>query len=205
MWWWRTYVKKYSDVPSSNDFPSNRKHIPYLESIYVGYRYFEKNNIEVKYPFGYGLSYTTFEYSNLKVTNEGVTFNLKNTGEYDGKEVVQLYVGLKDSNIYRPVKELKGFKKIFLKANEETEVSIAFDDKTFRYFNQKTNKWEIEGGNYDIYVASSSLDVRLVGNLEVEGTTEEYPFTKDEIKSYFDGNNFTQEEFELIDEISKWF
>ena len=141
---------KYEDVASSDNFPSHTRTIEYREAYGVGYRYFEKADIEVRFPFGFGLSYTKFEYSNLKVHENGVSFEIKNIGDVDGKEVAQLYVGLKSSEVIRPVKELKGFTKVFLKAGESKKVEIAFDDKTFRYFNTKTNKWEIEKGVYDI-------------------------------------------------------
>ena len=98
------------------------------------------------YPFGFGLSYTTFRYTDLAVTDQGVTFKLKNTGRYDGAEVAQLYVGMRDARVFRAKRELKGFRKVFLKAGEEKTVTIPFDDKTFRFWNIRTNRWEIEGG-----------------------------------------------------------
>lgn len=126
----------------------------------------------VNYPFGYGLSYTTFEYDNLQVKPDGATFTLRNTGKYDGAEIAQLYVGLPGAKVFRPVKELKGFSKVFLKAGEEKTVTIKFDDKTFRYWNMKTNKWEVEGGVYSIMIGASCADIRLQDSLAIIGTTE---------------------------------
>ena len=196
-----TYPVSYEDVPSKENFAENRVQIQYRESIYVGYRYYEKANVAVKYPFGYGLSYTTFEYSNLEVTPEGVKVTVKNTGSVAGKEIVQLYVGLKDSVIFRPVKELKGFAKTkLLQPGEEEVVVIPFDDKTFRYFNIKTNGWEVEGGVYDIYVGASSQDIRLCSTIEKEGTTTEVPYDKEALPSYFSGKvqSTSEEEFKVL-------
>ena len=164
-----TLPVKYEDVASSDNFPSHKRTIEYREAYGVGYRYFEKANVKPAFPFGFGLSYTTFEYKNLKVDDKGVEFEITNTGKVDGKEIAQLYVGLKDSEIIRPVKELKGFAKLFLKAGETKKISIPFDDKAFRYFNTKTNKWEIEKGTYDVYVGSSSEDIKLTGTISQNG------------------------------------
>ena len=195
-----TFPIKLEDVASSDNFPSHTRTIEYREAYGVGYRYFEKANVAVRFPFGFGLSYTTFEYSNLKIRPDGISFDIKNTGERDGKEVAQLYVGLEESEIIRPVKELKGFAKVELKAGETKTVSIAFDDKTFRYFNTVTNKWEIEKGNYHIYIGSSSQDIVLQGNLEVEGSGAEAPYDKKALPNYATGNlrNIPDQEFEAL-------
>ncbi|MCQ2772631.1 MAG: glycoside hydrolase family 3 C-terminal domain-containing protein [Bacilli bacterium] len=197
-----TYICSYEDTPSKENFAGAYDvSIKYKESIYIGYRYFEKAEVAVKYPFGYGLSYTTFEYSDFKVTKDGVSLKITNTGAVAGKEVVQIYVGLKDSKIYRPVKELKGFKKTALLAPGESEiVEIPFDDKTFRYWNIKTNKWEIEGGVYDVYAAASVADIRATGSIEVAGTTEEYPYDLEKIPSYASGKiqSVSDEEFKEV-------
>ena len=178
---------KYEDVASSDNFPSHTRTIEYREAYGVGYRYFEKANVEVRYPFGYGLSYTTFEYKNLKVSDKGISFDITNTGNVDGKEIAQLYVGLQNSEIIRPVKELKGFKKVFLKAGETKKVEIPFDDKTFRYFNTKTNKWEIEKGFYDLYLGASSEDIRLFATVEQAGTGAEAPYNISDLPHYAEG------------------
>ena len=182
-----TIPLELSHVASSDNFPSHTRTIEYREAYGVGYRYFEKAKVPVRFPFGFGLSYTKFEYKNLAVNNEGVTFEISNVGEVDGKEIAQLYVGLKNSSVIRPKKELKGFVKVFLKAGETKKVSIPFDDKTFRYFNTKTNAWEVEKGVYDIYVAASIEDVRLTGTIERIGTTDKVPYDIKELPNYAAG------------------
>ena len=195
-----TYPFKLEDVASSDNFPSHTRTIEYREAYGVGYRYFEKANVKVNFPFGFGLSYTTFEYSNLEVTKRGVSFDLKNTGNLKGKEVAQLYVGLVESQIIRPVKELKGFAKVELEPGETKRVRIDFDDKTFRYFNTKTEKWEIEGGVYDVYVGSSSADIHLTGTIDMVGTKAKLPYVKIEMPHYAVGSlrNIPDEEFALL-------
>lgn len=178
---------RYEDTPAFHYFPSKERTAEYRESIYVGYRYYDTAKAAVQYPFGHGLSYTEFAYSNLKVTAEGVTLTVTNTGEMDGAEVVQMYVGLPGAEVFRPEKELKGFVKIYLKKGESREVSISFDDKTFRYWNDKTGGWETEGGSYTIMVGASVMDIRLTGSVSIAGTTKTYPCTKEELSSYYIG------------------
>ena len=110
-----SYPITYSDSPSSNYFHKKVNTAEYRESIYVGYRYYDKNEMEVRYPFGYGKSYTTFEYSDLSVSEKGAKFSVKNTGSVEGKEVAQMYISLPDSKVFRANKELKGFTKVSLK------------------------------------------------------------------------------------------
>lgn len=182
-----TYPLRYEDTPAFHYFPSKERTAEYRESIYVGYRYYDTAKAAVQYPFGHGLSYTEFAYSNLKVTAEGVTLTVTNTGEMDGAEVVQVYVGLPGAEVFRPEKELKGFVKIFLKKGESREVSISFDNKTFRYWNEKTGGWETEGGSYRIMVGASVMDIRLTGSVSITGTTKTNPCTKEELPSYYTG------------------
>ena len=182
-----TIPRRYEDTPAYRYYPSQERTAEYRESVYVGYRYYDKAQIPVLYPFGFGLSYTSFEYSNLLVTDDGVSFDLKNTGAKDGAEVCQLYVGLENAKVFRPEKELKGFAKVFLKAGESKKVEIPFDDKTFRYWNVKTNKWEIEGGNYSICIGASSADIRLSGNVSKAATTEDLPYNIEELPVYYSG------------------
>ena len=191
---------KLEDVASSDNFPSHTRTIEYREAYGIGYRYFEKADVKVNFPFGFGLSYTKFEYSNLKVNKDGVDFEIKNVGDVKGKEIAQLYVGLELSKVIRPTKELKGFAKVELEPGETKKVHIAFDDKTFRYFNVKTNKWEVEKGTYDIYVGASSADILLKGKLDVEGTGAEAPYDKVNLPNYSVGNlrNIPDAEFAML-------
>ncbi|HFH9838167.1 TPA: glycoside hydrolase family 3 C-terminal domain-containing protein [Streptococcus suis] len=170
-----TYPQALSDVPSSKEFPAREEHAFYREGLYVGYRYFTSAGKAVKYPFGFGLSYTTFTYSHLEVQPDGLELTVTNTGQGAGAEVVQFYVGKEDSQIFRPVRELKGFAKVYLEAGESKQVFIAFDDKTFRYFNTLTNQFEEEAGTYQLYVGASSQDIRLVGEIERAGTSDQFP------------------------------
>ena len=195
-----TYPIKLEDVASSDNFPSHTRTIEYREAFGIGYRYFDKANVLVRFPFGFGLSYTQFEYANLEINKDGVSFDIKNVGDRDGKEIAQLYVGLEQSEIIRPAKELKGFVKVELKAGETKRVSIPFDDKTFRYFNVVTNKWEVEQGNYDIMIGASSDNILLRGNLEVAGSGALPPYDKKSLPNYAVCNlrNIPDEEFEAL-------
>ena len=195
-----TIPLKLEDVASSDNFPSHIRTIEYREAYGIGYRYFEKAKVDVRFPFGFGLSYTTFAYKNLKIDKKGVSFEITNTGKVKGKEVAQLYVGLSKSGLIRPVKELKGFAKVELEPGESKTVKIPFDDKTFRYFNVKTNQWEVEKGQYSISVGSSSQDILLEGFVEQEGTGAELPYDKAELPNYAVGTlrNIPDEEFALL-------
>ncbi|NLC17483.1 MAG: glycosyl hydrolase, partial [Clostridiales bacterium] len=195
-----SYPYKYEDCASAKYFPGKEMTAEYKESIYVGYRYYDTAGVEVKYPFGYGLSYTTFEYSDLKIGDNGVKFKISNTGKYDGAEVAQLYVGLENSKIFRPKKELKGFCKVFLKAGETKTVEIPFDDKTFRFYNIAKKQWEIEEGDYAIYIGASSKDIRLQGVLSVEGVSADGIYDKAKLSSYFacDVKDVSESEFEQL-------
>lgn len=192
-----TYPVSYSDVPSSDNFPSSTLSIPYKESVFVGYRYFNLHKDKIKYPFGYGMSYTNFEYSHLEVLEDRVKFRVKNIGNIKGKEVAQLYIGKNESEIFRPESELKGFVKVELEPNEEKEVEILFDEYSFRYFNILTNKFEVEAGNYDLLIGSSSVDIKLSGKIFRIGTTTINPYCKDHLANYYQGNitNINNEEF----------
>ncbi len=195
-----TYPVKYEDVPSAPYFPAKERTAEYRESLYVGYRYFETAKVPVLFPFGFGLSYTTFAYSDLTVTDKEATFTLKNTGKKDGAEVAQLYVSKTDGGVFRPAKELKGFQKVFLKAGESKKVTIELDDKAFRYFNVDTNKFEVEGGEYQILIGASAADIKLRGTVSVQGTNAASPYDKAKFSKYFSGDikNISDGEFEAL-------
>jgi beta-glucosidase len=142
---------------------------------------------KVRFPFGYGLSYTSFSYENLTVTKEGVSFDVRNTGSVDGAEIVQMYVSRKSRTIFRPAKELKGFQKVFLKAGQTTAVKIAFDDKTFRFFDTRTNTWEIERGEYNILIGANAGEILLSGKIMQEGTVETGKYKDAVFADYFAG------------------
>ncbi len=195
-----TYPVRYEDTPAFRYYPSEERNSEYREGLYVGYRYYDTSKVRVMYPFGFGLSYTEFTFSDLKVDGTGAAFTVTNTGKADGAEVAQLYVGLPGAKVYRPEKELKGFAKVFLKAGESREVRIPFDDKTFRYWNVRTGRWEIEGGAYQIMIGASCADIRLQTGVNVEGTTEEYPYFTNRMPAYYSGliQQVDDQEFEAL-------
>ena len=195
-----TYPITYEDTPNCNYFPGRELTAEYRESIFVGYRYYLSTQKPVCFPFGYGLSYTTFQYSDLSVSDQEVTFTLTNTGDRAGAEVAQLYVALPESKIFRAARELKGFAKVFLQPGESRQVTIPLDDKAFRYFNVKTNRWEVESGRYQLMVAASAEDVRLTGEVEVKGTDAPIPYDRDELSCYFSAQveNVPDGQFEAL-------
>ena len=139
-------------------------------------------------------------YRNFPSPQRNAEFTLTNTGEREGAEVAQLYVGMKDGKVFRPAKELKGFTKVFLKAGESKKVKIRFDDKTFRYWNVKTNQWEVEGGVYQIMIGDSVSDIRLQEEIQIHGTQAECPYMKEKMPSYYSGliQQVSDEEFEQL-------
>ena len=179
-----TFPLVYEETPVSRYYPGEEATGEYREGIYVGYRYFTTANRPVRFPFGFGLSYTRFEYANLAVDEKGASFDLTNVGARAGDEIAQLYVALPGAEVFRPARELKGFLRVRLEAGETRRVHIPFDDYTFRYFNVKTNRFEVEGGEYQVQVGASSQDVRLTGALRVAGTNAPDPYAGKPLESY---------------------
>ena len=154
----------------------------------------------VAYEFGYGLSYTEFEYSRLSISPDKVSFSIKNTGECAGNEIIQLYVGLPSSRIVRPVRELRGFEKIHLEAGEEKQVILPLTRDCFTYYDVVTKSFEVEEGEYEISIGASSRDLRLKGLLHVDGTREPHVRGNiDDFASLFDGRLPLIEENGCID------
>ncbi|WP_455539016.1 beta-glucosidase [Terrisporobacter sp.] len=185
-----TYAKDLDDYPSMKFYPGDRNHLEYRESIYVGYRYFNTANKEIKYPFGFGLSYTTFEYSDMRVKNNNdstidVAINIKNIGNREGKEVVQLYVSCLNSRLFRVKQELKGFKKINLMPRESKEVIFNLDEDSFSYYNVYTHKFEVEEGQYSINIGSSSRDIKYSTIISKSKTCNEVPDYREKSPSYY--------------------
>ncbi len=159
------------------EYPGNRNVVEYGEKLNVGYRYYDKHPEEICYPFGYGLSYTDFEYKNLEIAEKDgyeVKLTVENTGEYDGAEIVQLYISDVVATVVKPIKELKQFKKIFLKKGEEKEVVFKLSEKDFEYYNVSLHKWVVENGEYKILIGASSRDIRLEGAVVLN---EEMPYS----------------------------
>ena len=164
-----TWPHTLADNPSYPYFPSKERTAEYREGLYVGYRYYDTVGMPVRYPFGHGLSYTTFDYSDLKVDGNKVTFTITNTGNHDGAEVAEIYVSCKNGNVYRPKKELKGFAKPFIKSGESATVTVTLDDKAFRYYNSEKCAFEIEEADYEVIVAASAADLRLSETVHISG------------------------------------
>ena len=180
-----SYPYKYEDCSSAPYFPAKERSVEYREGLYVGYRYYDSANVPVLFPFGFGLSYTTFAYSDLTADDRKVTFTLTNTGDRDGAEVAELYVHAINPSVYRPKKELKGFAKVFLKAGESKQVTIELDDKAFRYWNSVSNRFEIDGGEYELLIGASVEDIKLKATVAVKGTDAPASENKAELPSYW--------------------
>ena len=195
-----SYPIKYEDCSTANYFPAKQRSVEYREGLYVGYRYYETARVPVLFPFGFGLSYTSFAYSDLTVDGKQATFTLANTGSRDGAEVAQLYVHAKNPSVYRPAKELKGFAKVFLKAGESRRVSIPLDDKAFRYFNVKTDKFEVDPGEYEILIGASVADIKLKGTVNVSAPAAAKSEDAARLPSYFKGEikNVSDKEYEAL-------
>ena len=170
-----TFPEKLSDNPSFISFPGEMDDVQYREGIFVGYRYYDHKQIEPLFPFGHGLSYTTFEYSDIKLSSNAinaddeltVSVKVTNTGKVEGKEVVQLYVTDKESSLIRPVKELKGFEKVSLKPGESKNVMFKLDKRAFAFYSVAAHDWLVEEGDFIISVGSSSRDIRLTDEVFV--------------------------------------
>lgn len=170
-----TFPVRYEDLPVSRYFPGKQRTSEYREGLFVGYRYSETANTDVTFPFGFGISYTTFAYANAEATPQSVSFDLTNTGNCAGDEIAQVYVALPGGQVLRPAKELKGFARFHLKAKETRRVTIPLDDKAFRYFSTETGGFETEGGNWSVMVGASVRDIRLTAQVQVVGSAAKIP------------------------------
>lgn len=178
-----TFPAKLSHNPSYLNFPGEGDRVDYREGIFVGYRYYDKKELEPLFPFGYGLSYTTFEYADLKVDRTELTdqdevnvqVRVTNTGDRAGKEIVQLYVSDVESTVIRPVRELKGFAKVALEPGESKVVSFTLNKRSFAYYNVDMKDWHVETGEFEIQVGSSSRDIHVHTRVNVESTATFLP------------------------------
>ena len=192
-------------------------YVDYAEGIYIGYKWYETADAEgywdaesnehgtgydavVQYPFGYGLSYTSFAYSELKADARSVTLTVTNTGSRAGAEIVQVYAAKSDAQIFRPAQELKACTKVWLEAGESKTVTLPLDDKAFRYWNTKTDSWEVEGGTYEFRVGASSADIRLTAAVEVNGTSAPNPYAGKALPHYTSGKvqHVPDDEWEIL-------
>lgn len=195
-----TWPEALGDTPARGNFAGERPRVEYREGIYIGYRYYQKAGVPVAFPFGFGLSYTDYQYSDLKASEREVSFSVKNTGSMKGTEIAQLYVSKPGSPIFRPVRELKGFARAELEAGEEKRLSIALDDYTFRYFNVRTNRWETEEGTYILAVGKSSEDIVLSAEVSIRGTGAPDPYEGKDLSWYHSGHvqNVSDAQFEAL-------
>lgn len=195
-----TWPLAYADVPSAADFATRRKTVECREGLYIGYRYFTTAEKAVRFPFGYGMSYTTFAYSDMAADEQGVSLTVTNTGSVAGTEIVQLYVAKKSSELFRPAKELKGFARVTLAPGEKQRITITLDDKAFRFWNVKANRWEIEGGEYELLVGASVEDIRLCEKISVHGTATVHPYEDRDLDCYYKGDvlNVSDADFEKL-------
>lgn len=203
-----TFPLHLEDNPSYLNFPGNREKVCYQEGVFIGYRYYDKKKMDVLFPFGYGLSYTDFTYSNMKVTVNGknaadvdviketdeivVSADITNTGNCDGAEIVQLYI--KNPVVYeiRPEKELRDFAKVFLKAGETKTVTFTLNARAFSYYETRIHDWYAESGDYEILFASSSRDIRLQYTVSITGS-KKIPFVADYITTCEDVELFAKD------------
>lgn len=175
-----TFPMRLQDNPSYLNFPGNGKKVTYAEDIYVGYRYYDKKEIPVRWAFGHGLSYTSFEYTNIRFSNEvmkddetiTVSVDVKNTGDVKGKETVQLYISNKTKLVNKAIKELKGFKKIELKPGESKTVSFILSARELSYYDENIKNWYAYSGEYDVCIAHASDDIRLTKELKYENSKQ---------------------------------
>lgn len=186
-----TYANTFEDYPSVQFYPGDNNYVEYRESIFIGYRYFDSADINVKYPFGFGLSYTTFEYSNMKIkynnyNNMEISVTVTNVGDLEGKEVAQLYVSCLYSKLFRAKQELKGFKKINLKPKESKEVTFILDEGCFTYYNIQSHQYEVEEGQYGISIGSSSRDIKFSTVVNKRGNTVKTIDYKAKYQSYYE-------------------
>ncbi len=189
-----TFPIHLEDYPSYHYFPGGPVTVEYRESIYVGYRYYDTVEKEVLFPFGFGLSYTNFEYHNLHVDKQTlsedetltISLSVKNVGDVPGKEIVQLYVRDIESSVFRPFQELKGFTKVDLDPGEEKPVNITLDRRSFAYYNTDLMNWHVESGDFEIRVGASSRDIRLSTVVHVESISPVPPKPeRDALETYY--------------------
>ena len=204
-----TYPICLKDTPTSFRYPDSKEDVQYRESIFIGYRYYDKVDRNVRFPFGFGLSYTSFEYSDIRLRKKNltkgegtkVTFTIKNTGDVAGAEIAQVYVGKPESRVFRAPKELKGFVKVYLEPGEEKKVSVELDDRAFAFWNTATDGWCVESGEYNILVGASSRDIRLEAAVKMKSEDDATIVDfRESAGVYFDGDpaRAREDDFKVI-------
>jgi beta-glucosidase len=199
-----TFPIHLADTPAQ-PFPGGPTTVEYRESLYVGYRWYDTAGLDVLFPFGHGLSYTSFDYSDLQLKQSddsvNVSFKVKNTGKRAGKEIAQVYVRDIESTHFRPDKELKGFEKIELQPGEEIQVNLALDPRAFAYYDAGSQGWVVEPGAFEILIGASSRDIRLQATVAMLGSGTVSPVDPGQLTSYYapaKGQDFGVAEFETL-------
>ena len=172
-----TMPLRLSDTPCYIRYPGTERTSEYREGIFVGYRYYDTANKAVKYPFGFGMSSTSFEYGGLEIAPDGVSFTIKNTGSVPGAEIAQVYVAAPKGGVFCPEKELRGFARVELSPGETKRVFVRLPERAYQYWNIAENRWATAGGRYEILVGASSRDIRLRGAVEKPGDGAPDPYT----------------------------
>lgn len=204
-----TFPLSLSDNPAYLYYQMGPQTVEYRESIFVGYRYFDTAEKEVLFPFGYGLSYTSFEYSDLRLDKKQlsgedeltVSFDIKNTGDADGAEIAQVYVKSNASAIFKEEKALKGFEKVFLKKGEKKTIKLTLDKRAFAFYNVEEKDWTAESGRYEILVGASSRDIRLSETVEIQSADFSIPDYKKEAPVYYNigtASDIPEKQFEAL-------
>lgn len=204
-----TYPMCLDDTPTAFRYPESNEDVKYSESIFIGYRYYDKTDKAVRFPFGYGLSYTSFEYSDIKLEKKNlakgegvsVSFTVKNTGEVFGSEIAQVYVSKPESKVFRAPKELKGFAKVALEPGEEKTVTVELDDRAFAFWNTEIHNWCVESGEYRVLVGASSRDIRLEAEINMKSEDDATIVDISELApTYFSGDpaRVSDNEFKVV-------
>lgn len=183
-----TMPHSLEDTPCRAYYPGTEATSEYRESIFVGYRYYDTAQVDVKYPFGFGLSYSTFEYSALELEADGVSFTVKNTGIFPADEIAQVYVSAPRGGVFKPEKELRGFARVSLEAGERRRVFVPLTARAFEYWNTAESRWATEGGRYEVLIGASSRDIRLRAELVKASDGAPDPYTDPVFDVYRTGN-----------------
>ena len=203
-----THPLKLEDTPCFENYPGNPMTVEYRESVYIGYRYYDTAKKEVLWPFGHGLSYTQFRYTDIKLSKKTmkdgdvitVSYKIKNTGDVAGAEISQVYIKDNESTIFRPEKELKGFEKTWLEPSEEKTVTVELNSRAFAFWNVKTDNWCVESGQFTVMVGASSRDIRLTAGVNIKAKAAEIPDYREIAPHYYTADVFdiSDAEFEAV-------
>jgi len=195
-----SYPLQYSDAPTVNYFPGKERTAEHREGLYVGYRYYETADVAVRYPFGFGLSYTSFEYSDISADASSASFSITNTGAVVGEEIAQVYVRPSASGVFRPTRELKGFVKVLLQPGETKRVTVQFDVHTFAHYDTAAHAWVVAGGEYGVEVGASVRDIRLETSVTLPVSELHTTYDKDRFAAYYSGKvrDISNEDFEAV-------